>query len=112
MVIGLLSSCVLLAVLAPANCLAASSGSWNGTWSGVLNSQQPVSVTIASGKVVGYTIMGSEPFPIAYSTVTLSTVSFGDKENFTVLIRRIGGNRAFGTAHGAMGEGAASLTRH
>lgn len=35
--------------------------SWDGTWSGMLNKTEPVSVTIAGGKVMGYTIRGFVP---------------------------------------------------
>jgi len=38
--------------------------SWDGTWSGMLNKTEPVSVTIAGGKVVGYTIRGFAPLGI------------------------------------------------
>jgi hypothetical protein len=33
---------------------AGSRPSWDGTWAGMLNKTEPVSVTIAGGKVVGY----------------------------------------------------------
>jgi len=112
MAIGLFSTCALLAVLLPqANCLAASNQSWNGTWSGMLNNKEPVSVTIVGGKVVAYNIRGGEPFPIGFNRVTVSTVSFGDNANYVVRIRRTGGKSALGTARSPMGDGSASLTR-
>jgi hypothetical protein len=89
----------------------ASSSTWDGTWAGMLNNQEPVSVTIAEGKVVAYAIRGGQPFPIGYNKVTVNTVSFGDPTNFTVSIRRTGGKSALGTAHGPMGDGFASLTK-
>jgi hypothetical protein len=89
----------------------ASSNNWDGTWSGMLNNQEPVSVTIVGGKVVAYEIRGGQPFPIGYNKVTVNTVSFGDPANFTVSIRRTGGNRALGTAHGPLGDGSAFLTK-
>jgi hypothetical protein len=108
-----LASCLTVAIasLWMGGVAEASSSTWDGTWSGMLNNQEPVSVTIADGKVVAYAIRGGQPFPIGYNKVTVSTVSFGDPTNFTVSIRRTGGRSALGTAHGAMGDASASLTR-
>jgi hypothetical protein len=112
MTIGFLSTFALIAALVPlANCQAASNGSWDGTWSGMLNNKEPVSVTIAAGKVVSYAIRGVEPFPIGFNSVTTTAVSFGDSANYAVSIKRTGGRSALGTAHGQMGNGSASLTR-
>src|SRR5471030_3142519 len=72
----------------------ASASTWDGTWAGMLNNQEPVSVTIAEGKVVPYAIRGGQPFPIGYNKVTGTTVYFGDPTNFTVCIRRTGGKTA------------------
>ena len=48
--------------------------SWDGTWAGTLNNE-PVSVTIANGRVVGYTIRGFSPLPIEFARVTSRSVS-------------------------------------
>ena len=53
---------------------AASKLSWDGTWAGTLNNE-PVSVTIAEGKVVGYTIRGFSPLPIESASVSGRSVS-------------------------------------
>src|SRR5271155_3042141 len=53
----------------------ASHSSWDGTWEGMLNKTDPVSVTIAGGKVVGYTIRGFTPLPIQSASVGRSSVS-------------------------------------
>jgi hypothetical protein len=102
----------LLAFVAPAAASqAASNKLWDGTWSGLLNHSEPVSVTIAGGRVVGYAIRGGEPFGIQYSKVTLNSVSFGDRVNYSVIITKKSASTAFGVAHGPMGDGSASLTR-
>src|SRR5450755_20551 len=100
-----------IAFLSAATFAHAASSSWDGTWSGMLNNKEPVSVTIADGRVVAYTIRGGEPFPIGFNRVTVTTVSFGDNADYAVNIRRTGGRSASGTAHGPMGDGSASLTR-
>jgi hypothetical protein len=111
MAIGLFSTCALLAVLVPANCFGASTRSWDGTWSGMLNNRDAVYVTIANGKVVAYSIRGGEPFPIGFNKVTAGSVSFGDNTNYSVSIQRTGGKSALGKARGPMGDGSAQLVR-
>ncbi len=85
--------------------------SWDGTWVGTLNDTEPVSVTIAGGKVVSYAIRGGQPYDIGYSEVTRKSVSFGDHANYDVTITKLGGATASGVAHGPMGQGSARLTR-
>jgi hypothetical protein len=103
---------VPLALLLPAAASqAASSRSWDGTWAGLLNNSEPVSITIAGGKVVGYAIRGGAPYGIEYSKVTVTTVSFGDHDNYTVRITKTGATTALGTAHSPLGDGSASLTK-
>jgi hypothetical protein len=103
---------VPLALLIPATASqAASSRSWDGTWAGLLNKSEPVSITIMGGKVVGYAIRGGAPFGIEYSKVTLTTVSFGDRDNYKVEITKTGATTALGKAHSPMGDGSASLTK-
>jgi hypothetical protein len=99
----------LLAGAAPSK--AGSNQTWDGTWSGMLNNSEPVSVTISGGKVVGYAIRGGSPFGIGYSKVTLTSVSFGDNDNYSVKIIKTGAKSATGTADGPLGHGSASLTR-
>ena len=99
----------LLAGAAPSQ--AGSNQTWDGTWSGMLNNSEPVSVTISGGKVVGYAIRGGEPFGIGYSKVTLTSVSFGDHDNYTVKITKTGAKSATGTADSPLGHGSASLTK-
>ena len=105
-----LSIAVSLALLVPSASLAGSA-SWDGTWSGMLNKSEPVSVTIAGGKVVGYAIRGGEPFGIGYSKVTLTSVSFGDHDNYSVTITKTGARSATGKAQSPLGTGSASLIK-
>jgi hypothetical protein len=104
-----LSIGVSLALLIPSASLAASA--WDGTWSGMLNKSEPVSVTIVDGKVVGYKIRGFSPYGIEFSTVSRTTVAFGDRTNFNVKITKKSEKSAQGFAHGPMGDGVASLTK-
>jgi hypothetical protein len=105
-----LSIAVSLALLVPSASLAGSA-SWDGTWSGMLNKSEPVSVTIAGGKVVGYSIRGVAPYGIEFSSVSRTTVSFGDRANYNVKITKKGEKSAQGFAHGPMGDGVAFLTK-
>lgn len=108
----LLSIALPLAVLLPSTASqAASNQSWDGTWAGLLNNSEPVSITIAGGKVVGYAIRGGAPFGIQYSKVTVTTVSFGDHDNYDVKITKTGARTALGTAHSPLGDGSASLSK-
>jgi hypothetical protein len=102
---------LLAAVAAPVAAQAASRVSWDGTWVGVINDTEPVSVTISGGKVVSYAIRGGQPFGIGYSQITRQTVSFGDRENYDVKITRVGDTTASGFAHSPLGNGSATLTR-
>lgn len=107
-----LSLALPLVVLSfPSASPAASSRAWDGVWAGMLNNSEPVTVTIAGGKVVSYAIRGGAPFGIAYSTVTLRSVAFGDHDNFDVKIVKISDRTALGIAHSPLGEGSAPLTR-
>ena len=104
-----LSIGVSLALLIPSASLAASA--WDGTWSGMLNKSEPVSVTIVGGKVVRYKIRGFSPYGIEFSSVSRTTVAFGDRANYNVKITKKGEKSAQGFAHGPMGDGVASLTK-
>ena len=95
----------LLALVPTAPAEAASSHLWDGVWAGLLNNSAPVSVTIAGGRVVGYAISGGAPFGIEYSRVTLSTVSFGDRDHYNVRITKRSDRTALGFAHSPMGDG-------
>jgi hypothetical protein len=102
-----LFSVAVLALASPA--LAAPTSSWNGTWAGTTKTGDTVSVTIAGGRVVAYSLRGAEPFPIQYSHLTARSAAFGDHENYSVRIIKIGGRMAYGTAHSPIGDGSAPL---
>jgi hypothetical protein len=105
---------VPLAFLAPMPSQAAdngSNGSWDGTWTGLLNKRAPVSITIANGKVVSYAIEGA-PLDIQYSKVTPTSVSFGDRDHYGVRLTKTNDTTASEIAHGRNGYGSASLTKH
>ena len=77
---------------------------------GTLNNE-PVSVTIASGRVVGYTIRGFSPLPIEFARVTSRTVSMLIGPSYRVRITKEGYRSALGVAHGPLGEGVTWLTK-
>ena len=108
---NLLPFVIPLALLVPAASQAATNKSWDGTWSGLLNNSEPVSVTIANGRVVGYAIRGGAPFGIGYSRITVTTVAFGDHDNYDVKITKTGAMTASGTAHSPLGVGSALLSK-
>jgi hypothetical protein len=89
---------------------AQADSSWDGTWAGTLNNE-PVSVTIASGRVVGYTIRGFSPLPIEFARVTSRSVSMLIGPAYRVRITKEGYRSALGVAHGPLGEGVTWLTR-
>ena len=95
----------------PAVARPASNSSWDGTWTGVVNASEPVSVTISQGKVVSYAIRGGQPFDIGYSQIDRRSVAFGDHTNFDVKITRVGSTTAAGVAHSPLGDGSATLTK-
>jgi hypothetical protein len=102
----------LLAIaIVPAAARQASNASWDGTWTGVVNTSEPVSVTISQGKVVSYAIRGGQPFDIGYSQVDRRSVAFGDHANFDVKITRVDNMTASGFAHSPLGDGSATLTK-
>jgi hypothetical protein len=91
---------------------AAQAAAWDGTWKGLLGKRDPwpVSVTIAAGKVVSYSEKGAA-FGIDFSTVTPTTVLFGDRDHYAVKIKRTGDRAASARIHGRIGYGYAVLTR-
>jgi hypothetical protein len=65
--------------------------SWDGTWNGTLGKTHPwpISVSIANGKVVGFTEKGAS-FGIQFSKITPTAVVFGDKAHYTMTLARTG----------------------
>jgi hypothetical protein len=106
----LLNIAVLVATGA-SSAYAGSISSWDGTWSGMLNRTEPVSVTIAGGKVVGYTIRGFAPLGIEAASVTGNRVSLLIGDDYHVSLTKRSERAAFGTARVPLGNGTASLIR-
>jgi hypothetical protein len=77
----------------------------------MLNKTEPVSVTIAGGKVVGYTIRGFAPLAIEAASVTGNRVSLLIGADYHVSLMRRSERAAFGMARGPLGNGTASLIR-
>jgi hypothetical protein len=103
-----------IAVFALANVAgaeAAYKSPWDGIWEGMLNKTEPVSVTIAGGKVVGYTIRGFTPLPIQSASISRSSVSLVIGADYHVRLTKEGDRAAIGVAHGPLGDGTASLIR-
>ena len=86
--------------------------SWDGTWNGTLgkNHPWPISVSIANGKVVGFTERGAS-FDVRFAKVTPTSVVFGDKANYTVTLTKTGDTTASAKVHGRHGSGTALLTK-
>ena len=87
-------------------------GSWDGTWNGTLGKIHPwpISVSIADGKVVGFTEKGAA-FDVQFTKVTPTSVVFGDKAHYTMTLARTGDMTASAKVHGRHGSGTALLTK-
>jgi hypothetical protein len=85
---------------------------WDGTWKGTMGRIVPsdITITIAQGKVVSYTVRGA-PYDIQYSKLTPDAVSFGDKDNYFMKLKKTSDTTAMAKVHGRLGSGVASLTK-
>ena len=83
---------------------------WDGTWNGTLGKNHPwrISVSIANGKVVGFTEKGVS-FDIRFAKVTPTSIVFGDKANYIVTVTKTGNATASADVHGRRDFGTASL---
>jgi len=86
--------------------------SWDGTWNGTLGKIHPwpISVSIANGKVVGFTEKGAA-FDVQFTKVSPTSVIFGDKANYTVTLTKTGDTTISAKVHGRHGSGTALLTK-
>lgn len=89
---------------------ATTHGSWDGVWKGSLEHVSPLILTVANNKVVSYAIAGAA-VAIQYSEATPTTLSFGDRDHFHVILTRTGDNTAAAKAHGRNGFGAGVFTK-
>jgi hypothetical protein len=84
---------------------ATPNGSWDGAWTGSLEHVSALSLRVANDKVVSYAIAGA-PVAVHYSQATPTTLSFGDRDHFSVTLTRTGATTASAKAHGRNGFGA------
>jgi hypothetical protein len=100
-----------LLISAPA-AQAQNASPWDGTWKGTMGRIAPsdIAITIAQGKVVSYTVRGA-PYDIQYSKLTAATVSFGDRDNYFMKLKKTSDTTAMAKVHGRLGSGVASLTK-
>jgi len=89
--------------------------SWDGTWTGSQGKKLvwPVSISVTEGKVVNYTLRGVE-FPVRFSEVTPTKISFGDRDNYdnyVITLKKTGDRTAAGQVHGRHGEGPVSINK-
>jgi hypothetical protein len=100
------------AVVASAASHGQSGNAWDGTWTGMQGriDPGPIAISIAHGQVVSYTLRGS-PFEIQYSSVTPTSVSFGDRDHYVVTLEKTGEASALGMVRGRLGEGNFRITR-
>ena len=83
-------------------------GKWSGKWGGQESEAEATSITIVNNKVVSYEYRGVSK-PVSASTVTPTTVSYGNV--VTVIIERIGATTATASLHSPLGDANAELTR-
>jgi hypothetical protein len=91
---------------------AESAASWDGTWVGSEGRRLvwPISISVAEGKVVTYTLRGVA-FPVRFSEVTPTKISFGDRDHYLITLRKTGDRTASGQARGRRGEGPVSINK-
>jgi hypothetical protein len=113
MVVGrrfLLVAVPLALVVSFASSQGAPSGSWDGAWTGSLEHVSALSLKIANDKVVSYAIAGA-PVAVRYTKATPTTLSFGDRDHFSVTLTRTGATTASAKAHGRSGFGSGLFTK-
>ena len=86
--------------------------SWDGTWNGTLGKHHPwpISVSIANGKVVGFTEKDVS-FDVRFVKVTPTSIVFGDKANYTVTLTKTGDTTTSAEVYGRRGSGTVLLTK-
>lgn len=107
MVVGrrvLLVAVPLALVVTLAASRATPNGLWDGAWTGSLEHVSALSLKIADDKVVSYAIAGA-PVAVVYTKATPTTLSFGDRDHFSVTLTRTSATTASAKAHGREGFG-------
>jgi hypothetical protein len=89
---ALLNMSLLLAVSA-STASAQTRGPWDGVWTGLLRNNAgvvlPISITIGKDKVLSFTLQG-EPFAVQYSRISAGEALFGDRNNYSVELKKTG----------------------
>lgn len=100
-----------VALLAPAAASQAEQkSSWIGAWRGLLGKASAISVTINKNGAIAYVFRGAK-MPIAYSRVTDNSVSFGDRDDYSMTLTQTGPNVVTATYHGRNGYATAVLRK-
>jgi hypothetical protein len=86
---------------------------WDGAWTGSQGKRLvwPISISIARGKVVAYSMKGVS-FPVRYSNITPAKVMFGDRDNYVIELKKTGDSTATGELRGRKGEGPVTITKN
>jgi len=102
---------MLLGLLAPAAAsYAVADGSWDGAWRGSLQHLSGLALTIANDKVVSYTI-GGAPVAVDYTKVTPTSLSFGDRDHFSMKLTRTSDTTASARVRGRNGYGSGTFKK-
>jgi hypothetical protein len=83
---------------------------WDGVWTGNFGNGSKISVTVADNKVTNYSYRGA-PLKVSYNRIADGALSFGDRENYTMSLKRTGDGAAKATYFGRHGVIAASLSK-
>jgi|ERR1700722_18211953 hypothetical protein len=107
----LIFTTMLLGLVVPAAASrAAADGSWDGAWRGSLQHLSDLALTVANDKVVSYTI-GGAPVAVSYTKVTPTSLSFGDRDHFSMKLTRTSDTTASASAHGRNGYGSGTFKK-
>jgi len=106
----LLVAIPLALVVSLAASRATPNGAWDGSWTGSFEHVSSLSLVVANDKVVSYSVAGA-PIAVRYTTATPTTLSFGDRDHFSVTLTRTGDTTASARAHGRNGFGSGVFIR-
>jgi hypothetical protein len=83
---------------------------WDGVWTGTFGNGSKISVTVADNKVTNYLYRGA-PLKVSYNNIADGALSFGDRDNYRMSLRKTGDGAAKVTYYGRHGVIAASLSK-
>ena len=84
--------------------------SWDGIWIGSLGHFSSLTVRVANDQVISYTIQGTSVV-VRYTKTTPTTLSFGDRDHFSVKLTRTGASSASAEVYGRNGIGSGVFTK-